>query len=397
MKSKIELLSPAGDYECFTAAVNAGADAVYLGGNRFGARAYAQNFSDEELKAAIDYAHLFGKKVYLTINTLFKNEELHELDFYLESFYYWGLDAVIVQDIGVISHIRRMFPELPVHASTQMAITDTEGVLFLKELGIKRTVLARELSLPEIEEIHHRTDMELECFIHGALCYSYSGTCLFSSLIGGRSGNRGRCAQPCRLPYNGKYLLSTKDICTLELLPQLLSAGITSFKIEGRMKAPDYVAGVTGIYRKYIDSYLHEPETYRVKEADLQTLLQLYTRSGNSRGYYFQRNGETMISVESPCYKTADQAERKEVYDSYAGHEKKLPLQMTILLKKGSRASLTVRCHTTELCVLGNLVEAAKKQPVSEDAIKKQLNKTGGTPYRIETLHIISDPDVFIP
>lgn len=397
-KKQIELLSPAGDYECFLAAMRAGADAIYLGGDKYGARAYAKNFTQEEILKAVDYAHLFGKKIYLTVNTLLKNEELFELSSYLESFYLAGIDGVIVQDLGVISHIRRHFPKLPVHASTQLAITDSEGVMLLKELGVERVVLARELSLKEIAGIYQETGMELECFIHGALCYCYSGKCLFSSLIGGRSGNRGRCAQPCRLPYNGQYLLSAKDICTLNLLPQLIESGIASFKIEGRMKNPDYVAGVTGIYRKYIDSYLrNQDKSFHVEQEDLQNLLMLYTRSGNSKGYYFQKNGRDMITIEKPGYQTADEKKRNEVFNRYAGSDNKIPLKAFACLKKGEQALLTLISASVEVSVSGGLTESANRQPLTEDAVRKQLEKTGGTPFAITKLQIEMEPDVFIP
>ncbi len=240
-KDKTELLSPAGDFECFLAAIAAGADAVYAGGDRFGARAYAKNFNSDELKEAIERSHLFDRKFYLTVNTILKNNEISELYEYIAPLYEAGLDGVIVQDLGVISVLSGMFPKLPLHASTQMAVTDIEGVRLLADMGIKRIVPARELSLSEIRKIYEATGMELECFIHGALCYSYSGKCLFSSILGGRSGNRGRCAQPCRLPYNGKYILSARDLMTLDILPELIGAGIASFKIEGRIKSKEYV------------------------------------------------------------------------------------------------------------------------------------------------------------
>ncbi|MCI6409952.1 MAG: U32 family peptidase, partial [Lachnospiraceae bacterium] len=225
---KIELLSPAGDYNSFLAAISCGADAVYLSGDKFGARAYAKNFSKEELIKAIDYAHIFSRKVYLTLNTLLKDEEMGEIYDYLLPLYEAGLDAVIVQDMGVISYIRKVFYDMPVHASTQLTITGIEGIRLLENLGVTRTVLARELSMKEIEYIHDNSNMELETFIHGALCYSYSGKCLFSSLAGGRSGNRGRCAGPCRQPYNDEYLLSTKDICSIDYIPSMIKAGICS-------------------------------------------------------------------------------------------------------------------------------------------------------------------------
>ncbi|MBR6452007.1 MAG: U32 family peptidase, partial [Lachnospiraceae bacterium] len=241
---KPELLSPAGDVDCFLAAIRSGADAVYLGGN-FSARAYAKNFTPQELVTAIDHAHLYGRKVYMTLNTVLKDAEMDTVIDYLIPFYEAGLDGVIIQDIGLLHLLKKHFPLLPLHASTQMTITDLEGVRLLDLLGAKRVVLARELSLCEIKQIHQHIDTELECFIHGSLCYAYSGKCLFSSMLGDRSGNRGRCAQPCRLPYDDQYLLSLKDICTFRILPELIEAGITSFKIEGRMKSPDYVAGVT--------------------------------------------------------------------------------------------------------------------------------------------------------
>ena len=262
MNKQVELLSPAGDMECCRAAINAGADAVYLGGNRFNARAYASNLDQKELIEALDIAHLFGRRIYLTLNTLFKDDELTEVYDYIYPLYINGLDGVIIQDPGVAKLLRECFPGLPLHASTQLSVTGAEGIRLLSDSGISRVVPARELSLTELKRMRDETGMELECFIHGALCYSYSGKCLFSSLLGGRSGNRGRCAGPCRLPYKAgkddkeKYYLSAKDICVIDVLDRLIDAGIYSFKIEGRMKGPEYVAGVTGIYRKYIDRIL---------------------------------------------------------------------------------------------------------------------------------------------
>lgn len=279
-KKKLEILAPAGSFESLKAAVHAGADAVYMGGSRFGARAYAQNPEGDRLLEAIDYAHLYGVKLYLTVNTLLKDKELEgELYDYLKPCVEHGLDAVIVQDTGVMKCIQRWFPELDIHASTQMTLCGVGGVELLKEEGAHRAVLARELSLDEIHEIYEKTGMELECFVHGALCYCYSGQCLFSSLLGGRSGNRGRCAQPCRLAYtaadhgkniSGKEqdLLSPKDLCALDLIPQIAEAGVYSLKIEGRMKRPEYTAGVVRIYRKYVDQYLkHGRKGYKVAES----------------------------------------------------------------------------------------------------------------------------------
>lgn len=306
MKREIEILAPAGSYESLKAAIAAGADAVYVGGNRFGARAYANNFSEEELLEAIDYVHLHGKKIYLTVNTLLKEKELKkELYEYLLPYYRQGLDAVIVQDVGVLRFVRKYFPTLPIHASTQMTITGVDGAKFMEEQGVERVVTARELSLKEIKEISKQTSVEIESFVHGALCYCYSGQCLYSSLLGGRSGNRGQCAQPCRLPYrvDGKtsYVMSLKDLCTVEFIPDLAEAGIYSFKIEGRMKKPEYVAAVTSIYRKYVDLYLEKGRKgYSVSQKDKEILMDLYNRGGFHTGYYQARNGKEMLSLHRP-------------------------------------------------------------------------------------------------
>ena len=256
-----ELLAPAGDMDCFMAAVNAGADAIYLGGEEYGARAYASNFSKEELCEAICYAHLFGVKVYLTVNTLVKEREFGRLNDFIRPFYDAGLDGVIVQDLGVLYQLHDDFKGLELHASTQMAIANSYGAGFLKSFDVCRIVPARELSMDELNHIRKKVKIDMEVFIHGAMCYCYSGHCLYSSFLGGRSGNRGRCAGPCRLPFDAfgqkeVYPLSLKDMCTISMLPELIDNGIDSFKIEGRMKNSYYVAGVTSIYRKYIDLYL---------------------------------------------------------------------------------------------------------------------------------------------
>lgn len=306
-----ELLAPAGSFESMKAAFAAGADAVYIGGKRFGARAYADNLDEEMMKRAIDHAHLKGKKLYLTVNTLLKDAELDSLYDYLNPFYREGLDAVLLQDFGVVSMVKNSFPGMEIHASTQMSITTEYGAQLLKEEGASRIVTARELSLEEIKTIYRKTGMEIECFIHGALCFCYSGQCLLSSMLGGRSGNRGRCAQPCRLPYEwrekgrtktgDRYLLSPKDICTLDILPDILESGVYSLKIEGRMKKPEYVAGVVSIYRKYLN-LLEEKgkKNYRVSKEDKRDLLDLYNRGGFSSGYYRQQNGPDMMSTERP-------------------------------------------------------------------------------------------------
>lgn len=257
----MELLAPAGSYEGMLGAIHAGADAVYVGGSLYSARAYAENPDTDKLLLGMDYAHLHNKKVYLTLNTLIKERELSTLYSYVKPMYENGLDGIIFQDLGVMGFLREQFPKLPLHASTQLSVTDAGGVLWLEKQGCSRVVLARELSLSEIAAIHAESSLELEVFVHGALCYSYSGQCLLSSLLGGRSGNRGRCAQPCRLPYSyvsethrkpgrEEYLLSPKDLCGIDFLPDLYAAGVTSLKIEGRMKRPEYAAGVVEVYKE---------------------------------------------------------------------------------------------------------------------------------------------------
>ena len=321
MKDRVEILAPAGSMECLKAAIAAGADAVYTGGAHFGARAYAHNLTEEELLEAIDYVHLHGRRLYLTVNTLIKDREMEKQMYdYLLPYYRQGLDAVIVQDIGLFRFIRKHFPDLPIHASTQMTLTGVDGAKFLEKEGAQRIVTSRELSMAEVKKIADETELEIESFVHGALCYCYSGQCLFSSFIGGRSGNRGQCAQPCRLLYRTpeakrpQYLLSLKDICTLELIPEMIESGIYSFKIEGRMKKPEYAAAVAFQYRKYADLYLkyyeecpaeedpaaYAMKKYRVREEDRQMLLDLYNRGGFHTGYYHTQNGREMISLNRP-------------------------------------------------------------------------------------------------
>lgn len=304
---KPEILAPAGSIKAMEAAIKAGADAVYMGGSKFGARAYAQNPEADELVEAIRYIHLYDKKIYLTLNTLLKEEELDQVGEFLLPYYNAGLDGIIIQDPGVFSYVREHFPGLALHASTQMNISGTASAQLLKEAGAVRVVPARELSLEEIKEIKDATGLEIECFVHGALCYCYSGRCLMSSMLGGRSGNRGRCAQPCRLPYevngnkNGSYVLSPKDLCTISMIPKLCQAGIDSFKIEGRMKNPEYVATIVSLYRKYLDQYLaHPEEEYRVSEEDWNLLLEAYNRGGFTEGYYENHNGQDMMSMQRP-------------------------------------------------------------------------------------------------
>jgi len=304
-----ELLSPVGSMESLYAAVQNGCDAVYLGGKQFSARQYAGNFSLEELEEACDYCHLRGVKVYVTVNTLYKEKEILELLGYIEKLYKIGVDALILQDMGASMKIHQAFPDFPLHASTQMTTNSLADVEYLYRQGFSKIVLSRELSVEEIEHITKNTEAEIETFIHGALCVSYSGQCIMSSMLGGRSGNRGRCAQTCRLPYSlycvhdkleEGHLLSPKDMATITILPELVEAGIASLKIEGRMKNPEYVAGVTKIYRKYLNLYQKDPDNYKVEETDLKNLMQLFNRGGFTEGYYKNFSGSDMMSVERP-------------------------------------------------------------------------------------------------
>lgn len=391
---KVELLAPCGTYDSFIAAMKAGADAVYLGLEKFGARANAGNFTYEELEKALFEAHIWGKKVYLTVNTLFKDKEMEELYSFLKDPYEWGLDGVIVQDIGVMNYISRNFPEMEIHASTQAAITSKEGYELLKEYNVTRIVPARELSLDEIRDLFRRTGAEIECFIHGALCYSYSGKCLFSSFLGGRSGNRGRCAQPCRLCYNDKYILSMKDLCTIDIVPELIEAGIASFKIEGRMKSPEYVYGVTSLYRKYIDLY-YSGSKYQVSPQDKELLLSLYTRSGNCEGYYHYHNSRNMITIDSPSYDSKANRNDYNITDISAPQR---PVKADIIIKEGRNVSIKVYDHEfsaetiTDVCP-----QKAQKLCATVDTVAKQLNKTGNSHIFFEKLNIDLEDGLFIP
>ena len=401
---KPELLAPAGSYEGMIGAINAGADAVYFGGSLFSARAFAQNFSTEEASDAIRYAALHGVKTYLTINTLVKEQELGDLIPFLTPYVRAGLNGVIVQDLGVLALVQENFPELELHASTQMAISGKYGALLLKRLGCVRVVPARELSLTELKIMKEGSGVDLEAFIHGAMCYCYSGLCLFSSIIGGRSGNRGRCAQSCRLPYHlaetseagrskekSGYLLSLKDLCALPLLPELMEAGIDSFKIEGRMKKPEYTAGVTAIYRKYIDLYLEDPASFHVAKEDLSRLSSLYMRSQIETGYYHRHNGREMVTLSQPGYSGSSETLLKEIRDLYLTGKKTIPVQMTARLIIGKPAELILKTVANEhslramdevsASVRGEEVQEARKAPLQEEQVIRSLKKLGGTNF----------------
>lgn len=397
-----ELLAPAGSYEGFEAALGAGADAVYLGGAAFGARAYAKNFEQDELIRAIETAHIHGKKLYLTVNTLLKNREMQEqLYDYLAPYYEAGLDAVIVQDMGVMTFIQENFPGLPIHASTQMTVTGPEGMRFLEEKGVARVVPARELSLEEIQAMRQSSSLEIETFVHGALCYSYSGQCLMSSILGGRSGNRGRCAQPCRLPYqvsaDGKKYkggnelcpLSLKDICTIDILPEIIEAGVMSLKIEGRMKQPSYTAGVTSVYRKYLD-YLKKygPTKYAVEEKDRQFLIDVFNRGGSCEGYYKQHNGPEMMAFSNEK-KTGD------VSPKFTKLKKRIDGELIIYPE--CPVILNLSCGDVHVTAAAGEVQYAKNQPMEEARVRQQMEKLGDTEFEWDVLEIQMDESIFVP
>ena len=421
----IELLAPAGSVEALRAACIAGADAVYIGGNRYGARAYAENPETEELLEAIRLIHRLGKKLYLTVNTLMKDSELEELGVWMKPFYEQGIDAVIVQDYGAVRLFREMFPDLPVHASTQMTVTGPDGVRLLQKLGISRVVPARELSLDELKRIRKETGIELETFIHGALCYSYSGQCLMSSMIGGRSGNRGRCAGICRLPYrtecgadSGKrelYPLNMKDLCTLHLIPQLIEAGISSFKIEGRMKKPEYTAGTVAVYRRAVDAYLNGSWEEYDSRKDKELLTDLYNRDGFTDGYYFRHNSSGMIALENEKLKgKRAEAARKAIEgirDRLNGKEAEkclqMPLRGSLRLYSGEQGTCTLTAdlskkgfqgkNSVSVKVSTDILEKARNTGTDAEQIRSQFMKTGGSPFRFEDLKSDIGPDVFVP
>ena len=389
MRNKdFELLAPAGNLEIFKGVIESGADAVYVGGSMFGARAYANNFTEEELLEAIDFAHLRGVKVYLTVNTLIKNSEFSKLYDYLLPYYKRGLDAVIVQDLGVVKAIHEYFPSMELHTSTQMTVTGADGVRFLSQFGVTRVVMAREVSLAEMKRIHEETGMELEAFVHGALCYSYSGQCLFSSILGGRSGNRGRCAQPCRLPYTveGKkdeYILSLKDMCGIKALDKLHDAGVYSLKIEGRMKQLEYACGVVKYYRSYIDS--KKP----VSDADYDRIKALGNRCGFTDRYYFDHNGSDMVTYVKPNF-VSNAAEPSP-------EKRKLSIEGELVLRESEPGSLTVKRGDVTYKASIEPVSAALKAPLDKKAAIDRINKTGDTDFEFSHIKAQIGENVFVP
>ncbi|MCR5675897.1 MAG: U32 family peptidase [Lachnospiraceae bacterium] len=436
---KPELLAPAGEYAGLVGAVAAGADAVYLGGDRFGARAYARNFTTEELVRGLSFAHLHGRRIYLTLNTLIKEREFGELESFIGPLDDAGLDGIIVQDQGVLAFIRERFPRIRLHASTQMAVTGVYSARYLKSRGVSRVVPARELSLRELEMIRRGTDdgdggMEIEAFIHGAMCYSYSGMCLFSSMIGGRSGNRGRCAGPCRLPYTsadggGKalsghsadYPLSLRDMCTYPVLAEILRPGedgepvISSLKIEGRMKDPVYTAGVTAVYRKALDAIFDDPETpWQPDEEDLAVLKGLYLRTDLCDGYYFRHNSGEMISGKTPGYIGSDRETEERVRARFLAESPRIPVRVHLSAHEGKPLVLsleTVRPGDAQhdaafgdgagsdcrVELTGVVAAHAEKREATRESLTEQLDRFGTSDFEPVELSVDLAGAVFVP
>lgn len=382
-KSIPEILAPCGSYEILVAAVKAGADACYIGGTKFGARAYAENLGTDSIIKAIDYAHCHNTSLYLTVNTLFKNNEIKELYDYLLPYYEAGLDAVIVQDLGVFSYVKKLFPDIAIHCSTQMNINSLHAARFMKEQGASRIVTAREMSLNEIKKIKENVDIEVETFVHGAMCYSYSGQCLMSSLAGGRSGNRGRCAQPCRKCYDGKYLLSMKDMCTLEHIPELIDVGIDSLKIEGRMKNEYYVASAVDAYHELCEDYIKNDFSIEKAKKYKFKLANIYNRGGFSDGYFFMHNGPDMISLDRPNNQGVC------VGKFISASDGKIELKLEQHLYKGDVLELKLNNH--EIIEITSGIEGKKGELVKLNAPKtKQIIKNQSV-YRTRCNKILDE------
>ena len=416
---RIELLAPAGSFSVMKACIQAGADAIYMGLPKFSARAYAENAESASYLDAIRYAHLRNVRLYCTVNTLFKERELEdELEETIRPLYEAGLDAVIVQDLGVMKRISERFPLLPIHVSTQATVTGYRTAEFLKRYHVTRIVPARELSFAEVRELREKSGLEVECFVHGALCYCYSGQCLFSSLAAQRSGNRGRCGQPCRLPYElldsggnplsdpeAPYLLSMKDLNTLKLLPKLIEAGVTSFKIEGRMKKAEYAAGVTRIYRNYLDLLeLHPELPYRVSKEDERHLFYLFNRQGFTTGYYERKNGRDMIALREKEFRKEESAYLEDIRASCILKEKRVPIRGEFAFRRNEPIALKLEAGIgsrtfswTKTGSSSEVPEPARTRALTEEELKRQLSKTGGTDFEFESLTVDADEDLFLP
>lgn len=385
-KSKLpELLAPAGDFECLLAAVEAGADAVYVGGESFGARAYAKNFSEDELRRAAVYCHLHRVKLYVTVNTLLDDREVSAAVEFASRLRDMGVDALIVADMGLVRLLRRRLPDMELHGSTQMSVHNSEGAAIAYEAGCSRVVLARECSAEDIRRITEKCSAEIEIFLHGALCVSHSGQCLFSSLIGGRSGNRGECAQPCRLPYNGgKYPLSLKDLSLARHIPTLIESGAASLKIEGRMKSPDYVYTVTSIYRRLLD------EGRGANEEELAELRRAFSRQGFTDGYYTGKLASGMTGVRSEEDKRATRAVSSRSFSPLVR-----PLRAVCKIRSDIPSELTLSLEKSEISytATGAVPEAARSAPLTAEGVGERLGKLGGTFFTLPTENITVELD----
>lgn len=389
-KNKLpELLAPAGDMECLYAAVAAGADAVYLGGKRFGARAFAKNFDIDELKSAVRYSHLHGVKLYVTLNTLIEDKEMADAVEYAAELYRIGVDALIVADLGVISAINRHIPDMELHASTQMSVHNTPGAEAAASLGISRVVPARELSLPDIKSIVENSPCEVEVFLHGALCVCHSGQCLFSSLVGGRSGNRGECAQPCRLPFNnGKYILSLKDLSLSDHIKELIESGVASLKIEGRMKSPEYVFTVTHAYRQMLDEYRN------ASRQENELLKRAFSRGGFTDGYFVGKTERGMTGI-----RTEEDKQQTKLMGRTDFAPEKTPVRARVRLALGEPSEMTVIGGEKKVTVYGAVPAVAESSPLTADAVKARLAKMGNTNLLLsaEDVDLTLDENINLP
>ncbi len=399
----MELLAPAGSREALIAAVQSGADAVYIGGSRFSARSSAKNFSKEIMQEMIDYCHIRGVMVHVAANTLIKEDEINSYLDYIDELNDMGVDAVIIQDIGMAKAVKMMYPDLPIHASTQMTCASVNTAKKLEEAGFSRIVLARELDYESIKKIIDSVNVEIEVFVHGAICMSYSGRCLMSSMIGGRSGNRGMCAQPCRLPYkflqNGKnvnkgYLLSPKDMCLVNHLEKLYEIGVSSLKIEGRLKRAEYVSSVVGVYRKCID------ERRKATAGEYKELLDAFNRSGFTDGYFVDKKGREMMSYDNPSNISQNQFTDEAKKRCIEGNElKKVPVNVEAELKLGKALRVSITDDKGNYVnAFGEIkAEIALNKPLDKERLSQQLSKLGNTPFNIEELHIEMDEGIVIP
>ncbi|MBQ8588470.1 MAG: U32 family peptidase [Clostridia bacterium] len=402
----MEILSPAGSLDTLICAVNNGADAVYIGGINFSARKNAVNFTNDDIISAVRYAHLYGSKVYVTVNTLVSDSQLDEVYEFVKFLFETGVDALIIQDLGILNMVRRCFPDFEIHASTQMTIHNIEGARIAKKLGFKRVVLSRELTFAEILAISQAVDIELEVFVHGALCMSYSGQCLMSSFLGSRSGNRGACAQPCRLPYTlldaqggkisekDKYLLSLKDLCLVDEMDMLRKCNVKSLKIEGRMKSADYVSLVTHIYDKYRDGG-------SVDKLDMEALANIFSRSGFTKGYLEGKCGRHMLNYSKNNDKVYDNIssvvlQRAEQLKKETKPKIRFDAEAYVALGEPMRLSVSAKGRTVSAS--GTVVaEQALSVALNEERISTQIGKTGSTPYELGSLNIRLEEGVSLP